>query len=73
MQHWKLNVSMSVADSWVADGFDVKDRLDQIAEHIQGLLPYAYGHEVKVEVKIVSEPPADRITKLQNGEIEIAD
>jgi hypothetical protein len=73
MKHWEIKVKMSVADSWIADGFDVKDRLEQIEEHIQGLLPYAYGHEVVVKVTIIKQPDAKIIEELQNGEREIKD
>lgn len=73
MQKFKFEVTMKVADSWVADGFQVKDRLEQIAETLSGLLPYAHGHECVIEVKEISSPKASVITSLQNGELEVKD
>lgn len=73
MQTFSFNVKMQVADSWVADGFQVKDRIDQIQELIAELLPYAYGHECKVTVKVTGSPSDATITALQNGELEAAD
>ncbi len=73
MQTFSFNVKMKVADSWVADGFQIKDRIEQIEELIAGLLPYAYGHECIVTVKVTGSPSDAIIEALQNGELEIKD
>ncbi len=73
MQTFSFTVKMKVADSWVADGFQVADRIDQITEKIQELIPYAYGHECIVSVKITGSPLLEIITSLQNGELEPKD
>lgn len=73
MKTFKFEVTMKVSDSWIADGFQISDRIDQIEETIQGLLPYAYGHECVVKVKVTKEPEAKIIQQLQNGELEIKD
>ena len=70
MQNWKLEVSLSVADSWVADGFNAKERLDDIVEQIQSILPFAYGHEVKVKVRLTSGPDPKVVKALQNGDLQ---
>ena len=73
MQKFSFTVTMNVADSWVADGFQIKDRTEQIEELIQGLLPYAYGHECIVKVKVTGSPSDSTILSLQNGDLEPAD
>jgi hypothetical protein len=73
MQVFKFIVIMKVADSWIADGFQVKDRIDQIEEKIAELLPYAYGHEVKVSVSLITHPSENIINSLQNGTLEAKD
>lgn len=73
MQVFKFIVSMKVADSWVADGFQIIDRIDQIEEKMAELLPYAYEHEVKVSVSLITHPSENIIKSLQNGDLEIKD
>lgn len=73
MKHWTLQIKISVADSWVADGFDASERIEEIQEQIAALLPYAYGDEIAVKVKILSKPDAKVIVQLQNGELEAKD
>lgn len=73
MKHWKLEIKLSVADSWVADGFDAKERIEEIEDTIKGLLPYAYGHEVIVKARLVSIPDPKQIAALQNGDLEAKD
>lgn len=73
MQTFSFTVKMKVADSWVADGFQVKDRIEQIQDKISELLPYAYGYECKVTVKITGSPSDATIEALQNGELEAAE
>lgn len=73
MQTFSFNVKMEVADSWVADGFQIKDRIEDIQDLIAGLLPYAYGHECIVTVKVKGGPSDATIKSLQNGDLEAAD
>jgi hypothetical protein len=73
MQTFSFNVKMQVADSWVADGFQVKDRVEQIQDLIAGLLPYAYGYECVVKVVVTGSPSDKTIEQLQNGELEAKD
>lgn len=45
-------VKLSVTDNWIEDGFDGDpDRIYDVLK--ANLLPYAYGHEVQVQVKKV--------------------
>ena len=61
MKFYTWTVKISVADTWVADGFDLtEDRLNDI---LQRELSYAYSTEVKGE--IVKSPNADKIAKEQ--------
>lgn len=73
MKTWTLSVKISVADSWVADGFNMKERKQDVAENLLRLLPFAYGHEVKIAVTVTDGPSARVINGLQNGKIEIKD
>lgn len=75
MKTWEFKIKMSVADSWVMDGFDAsqESRIEEIKEAFQGFLPYAYGHEVKVEVNILKAPDPKVIEQLLNGELEPKD
>ncbi len=73
MQKFSFNVKMQVSDSWVADGFEIKARIEQIEELITGLLPYAYGHECIVKVTVTGSPSPKTILSLQNGDLEPAD
>lgn len=75
MKTWEFKIKMSVADSWVMDGFDASqgNRIEEIKEAIQGLLSYAYGNEVKVDVKILKAPDQKVIEKLCDGEVEPQD
>lgn len=75
MQTWKIEVTMTVADSWIADGFNLAERVQrgEIVEHMQELLPYAYGHEVVVKVKVLKAPDERVIKNLQEGLVECKD
>lgn len=75
MQTWKMEVTLKVANSWVADGFNLSQplRIEEVEEKLQSMIPYAYGHEVQVKVKITSAPKAKTIEQLQNGDLEIKD
>jgi hypothetical protein len=60
-----LQIVMSVDDSWIADGFSCNGKhLKNVKEYIQGLLPYAYGHEFNVKVKLISGPDKSILKKL---------
>jgi hypothetical protein len=56
MEKWKLQIDVEVADSWVADGFNLSERLDEVQEAIKNMLPQAYDHEMAVKVKILGQP-----------------
>jgi methyl coenzyme M reductase subunit D len=73
MKTWKFEITMKVADSWIADGFNGSDesRIEQIAEAMHAMLPYAYEHEVEVTIKVTKSPDPKVIEGLQNGELEI--
>lgn len=52
MKKWKIQLTVEVSENWVEDGFDLNEseREEQIKEAFANMLPYAYGHEVKVEI-----------------------
>lgn len=54
MKKWKIEIELSVAQSWIDDGFNAEHPVvvAKIKESIQGLLTYAYEHEIKVDVKV---------------------
>jgi len=65
---WKLEIELTVSDNWVEDGFNMSDqwRIEKLQEHFQSdQLPFAYGHEVKAEVKITKAPVESKILKMQ--------
>lgn len=63
---WKIELTVSVDDTWIADGFDASERIDQIQDLLAGdLLPYAYGHEIDVKAKVKTAPRRSIIRKLQ--------
>jgi hypothetical protein len=62
---WKLEITLEVADTWVEDGFDAKERLDDIQESIEHLIPYAYAHEFKVKARVISAPDNKKIREIQ--------
>lgn len=75
MNTWKIEITLKVTDSWVADGFDASGeaRLEQIAELFTELLPYAYSHECVAKAKIISAPTKEKIKGLQSGDLKIKD
>ena len=73
MQTWNLNLKISVADSWVADGFDLSQRIKELEEAVANMLPYAYEGEVIVETKILSAPTKATLQAIQDGTIEAKD
>ncbi len=73
MKQWKFNATVSVADSWIADGFDVKERIKEIEELLTNMLPYAREHEIKVKVEITSAPDESIISGLMSGTEPVKD
>ena len=66
MKKFVVKVEMQVADSWIADGFDLsKKGLEILEELIAKRLPYAYGNEFKVKCSVISQPDKEIIKKLQ--------
>ena len=60
MQKW--TVEIEVADTWVADGFELDaERLHNVI--MSGMLGYAYDNEVKV--KIIGKPEPKVIREIQ--------
>lgn len=60
-------VEFVVADSWVADGFQMTD--ERAVSMIQNELPHAYSHEVTAQV--VKSPDPKVIKQLQSGYEEV--
>jgi methyl coenzyme M reductase subunit D len=54
MKTWKIEVKVKVAEIWVDDGFDLEDThwKEYIEEKFKSMIPYAYDHEIQVEVKV---------------------
>lgn len=73
MQTWELKVTLKVADTWVADGFDAKERITQIEEALHQLLPYAHHSELRVKAEIFIMPTTNTIKGLQDGSINPKD
>lgn len=67
MKTWKIEITMRVSDSWIEDGFNLKERIDsgEVSELMTGMLPHAYDHEVTAKVKIISAPDPKKIEELQ--------
>jgi len=53
MKKWKIEITVKVSDNWVDDGFDLSEveREEQLKEAIRSMLPYAYDHEMEIEIK----------------------
>ena len=65
---WVLEVELKVEDSWIADGFDVdEERLHLIEDQLSHLLPYAYGYEFGIKVRVKTKPFRSIIELLQEG------
>lgn len=73
MKTWKLQLTVTVADSWIEDGFNMAERLTDLEEQVQSMLPYAYGNEIQVKATITKAPTAKAIEQLQNGEVQPKD
>ena len=55
MKKWRLELTIEVSQNWVDDGFDLKEREDGIKDAFANMLPFAYDHEVRVEIKSMTE------------------
>lgn len=75
MKQWKIEITMKVADSWIADGFDLVQRIEngELEDHMKSMLPHAYGHEIVIGTKVLSAPDKKVIEGLQNGTVAIKD
>ena len=62
MAFQKYIVELSIADTWIEDGFDIRSSQD-IKDILQRVLPFAYGHEVKG--RVIHAPSLKTIKKLQ--------
>jgi len=62
-----VQVTMTVDDLWIEDGFDLNSResIKDFQEFIQRRIPYAYSHEFKVKAKLISGPDKKTVRKLQ--------
>lgn len=65
MAFQKYIVELSIANTWIEDGFDIRSRED-VKDLLQRLLPFAYGHEVKG--RVIHAPSLKTIKKLQGVE-----
>jgi len=52
MKIWKLQINIAVSQNWIDDGFDLKDRIEEIEEKLRDMLPYAYENEMEIKIKI---------------------
>jgi hypothetical protein len=60
---FKWTVEFTVAESWVADGFDLDD--ERAHKMIAHMLQYAFNHEI--EAKVIQSPKAKSIRKAQGA------
>ena len=64
---WKLEVTLRVDDSWIADGFDMnEEKIEQVIDSLSHILPYAYGHEFIVKARVTKRPDKAIISRLQS-------
>jgi len=61
---FKWTVEFAVAETWVADGFDLDE--ERALAMIENALPFAYGHEFKA--KVIKAPAKAEILKAQGYE-----
>lgn len=73
MKTWEIKLEIKIADSWVADGFNMSEHLEDLKDKIADLVPYAYNHEFQVKAIITKAPEQKEIEGLQLGIIEIKD
>lgn len=53
MKLFKLEIWVTVSQNWIEDGFEMSEREDEIKEAFANMLPHAYEHEVKTEIKSI--------------------
>lgn len=65
----KWTVEFTVADCWVADGFDLTD------ERAHAILSndLCYAHSTELAAKVIDSPPKEIINDLQSGKIDCLD
>ena len=73
MRKWEVLVKLSVADSWVADGFDAKEYSEELIGAVKELLPHSYDYEVDVHLVFKKWPADSIISGLRNGLVKIKD
>lgn len=61
MKNWEIKVKISVAESWVIDGFDMAQRLEEVEELLTQMLPYAYGYELNIKATLIKSPSLSSI------------
>lgn len=62
---WKVELTIRVHKTWVADGFDAENRFtgDGARRFGENMLPYAMGDEVEVTGRVVSAPSDEALAK----------
>jgi hypothetical protein len=56
MKTWKVSFEISISDCWIEDGFDMKERKEQLIEFLEEqLLPYSYSNEVLITKMEIDE------------------
>lgn len=58
----KYIIEISIADTWIEDGFNISTNQD-VKDLLRQLLPYAYDHEVRG--KVIHKPDTKVIKHLQ--------
>lgn len=51
MKTWKVELTVTVSENWIDDGFELTEREQEIKDCFHSMLPYAYGNEVSVDVR----------------------
>lgn len=69
MKRFKWIIEVTVAEEWVADGFDFASfngckRNEAATERVEALIPYCSGGEITA--RILSAPPKAEIRKVQS-------
>ncbi len=65
---FKWVVEIEVAETWVADGFDMTPRAIELM--LCGILPYAYSYEFKGRVIDAPDPRAIRVAQGYKADAE---
>lgn len=64
MKTWELKVKVSVADNWAQDGFDGSQIAKTLKESCEGMLPFAYPHEFKIDIEMTEQPTEEELKSL---------